>query len=63
MAFKFMQGTIEMKKVQAEVREMELENIRLAARLDAGEREDPDVEKRIVIEGNSVQPNIDVGEN
>ncbi|MGY8679566.1 hypothetical protein Q2941_17475 [Bradyrhizobium sp. UFLA05-153] len=39
-----------MKKVQAEVRRAELENIRLAARALEGEREDPDIEKNIVIE-------------
>ena len=51
--FKLMHRAIDVKKVQAEVREMELENIRLAARLLAGEREDPDIDKKIVIEGNS----------
>ncbi|MDQ3111702.1 MAG: hypothetical protein M3R17_17570 [Bacteroidota bacterium] len=40
-------------KVQAEVRKMELENIRYAARLLKDEREDPDVEKKIIIEGNN----------
>jgi hypothetical protein len=39
--------------VQAEVRHAELENLRLAARLASGEYGDPDVEKKIVIEGNS----------
>jgi len=37
--------------VQAEVREAELENIRLTARLLSGEREDPDIDRKIVIEG------------
>jgi hypothetical protein len=46
---------IDVKKVQAEVRGQELENIRRASRLLAGEREDPDVEKKIVIEGNASQ--------
>ncbi len=40
-----------MKKVQAEVRHAELENIRLAARALEGKLEDPDIEKKIVIEG------------
>jgi hypothetical protein len=39
------------KKVQAEVRHAELENIRLAARALKGNDEDPDIEKKIVIEG------------
>jgi hypothetical protein len=38
------------KKVQAEVRHAELENIRLAARALEGDREDPDIEKKVVIE-------------
>ena len=42
-----------MKKVQTKVREMEFENIRLIAQLDAGEREDPDVDKWIVVEGDT----------
>ena len=39
-----------MKKVQGETRHAELENIRLAARALSGEYEDPDIEKKIVIE-------------
>jgi hypothetical protein len=39
------------KKVQAEVRGAEFENLRAAARLLAGEREDPSIEKKVVIEG------------
>lgn len=38
-------------KVQAEVRRMELENIRYAARLLNAEREDPDIERQIVVHG------------
>ena len=38
-------------KALAEVRSAELENVRLAARLVAGEREDPDVDRKVVIEG------------
>ena len=37
--------------MQAQVRHAELENIRLAARALEGEREDPDIEKKIVVEG------------
>lgn len=49
--FKLKHRAVDVKKVQAEVREMELENIRLAARLINNEFEDPDVEKTIVIKG------------
>ena len=51
--FKLMHRALDVKKVQAEVRHAELENLRLAARLANGEYGDPDVEKKIVIEGNT----------
>ncbi|CAN5236585.1 hypothetical protein BH23BAC1_BH23BAC1_36680 [soil metagenome] len=47
-------------KVQAEVRKMELENIRYAARLLNSEREDPDIERQIVVHGkNGVHIDVD----
>jgi hypothetical protein len=49
--FKLMHRALDVKKVQAEVRKAELENLRLAARLASGEYGDPDIEKKIVIEG------------
>jgi hypothetical protein len=49
--FKLIHRALDVKKVQAEVRHAELENLRLAARLANGEYGDPDVEKKIVIEG------------
>jgi hypothetical protein len=49
--FKLIHRALDVKKVQSEVRHAELENIRLAARALEGEREDPDIEKKIVIEG------------
>ncbi len=49
--FKLLHRAMDVKKVQAEVRSAELENIRAAARLLAGEREDPTIEKKILIEG------------
>jgi peptidoglycan hydrolase-like protein with peptidoglycan-binding domain len=52
--FKLIHRALDVKKVQAEVRRAELENIRLAARALEGEREDPDIEKKIVIEGRAV---------
>ena len=48
--FKLIHRALDVKKVQAEVRRAELENVRLAARALEGEREDPDIEKKIVIE-------------
>ena len=49
--FKLIHRALDVKKVQAEVRHAELENVRLAARALTGEVEDPDIEKKIVIEG------------
>jgi hypothetical protein len=39
--------------VQAEVRHAELENVRLAARALEGDREDPDIEKKIIVESDN----------
>lgn len=58
--YKALHRAIDVKKVQAEVRKMELENIRYAARVLSGEREDPDIDKKIVVEGNGVNTNLDV---
>ncbi|MCB0837117.1 MAG: hypothetical protein KDE26_02565 [Bacteroidetes bacterium] len=60
--FKLAHRAIDVKKVQAEVREMELENIRLAARLLKGELEDPDVERKIVVNESNSDVNIEVSE-
>jgi hypothetical protein len=49
--FKLIHRALDVKKVQAEVRHAELENTRLASRVLKGEDEDPDIEKKIVIEG------------
>lgn len=48
--FKLAHRAIDVKKVQAEVRHDELENIRLAARVLKGDYEDPDVEKKIIVD-------------
>src|SRR6476620_12129883 len=48
--FKLAHRALDVKKVQAEVRHAELENIRLAARALKGKDEDPDIEKKILIE-------------
>jgi predicted ATP-grasp superfamily ATP-dependent carboligase len=50
--FKLVHRAVDVKKVQAEVRHAELENIRLAARALKGKDEDPDIEKKIVIQAN-----------
>ncbi len=48
--FKLLHRALDVKKVQAEVRHAELENVRLASRALKGKDEDPDIEKKIVIE-------------
>ena len=60
--FKLRHRALDVMKVKAEVRGVELENLRKAARLIAGEREDPDIERKIVIEGvaSVVVPPIDL---
>ena len=52
--FKLIHRALDVKKVQAEVRHAELENLRLAARLAFGELGDPDVERKIVVEGHNL---------
>ena len=59
--FKLVHRAIDVKKVQADVRHAELENLRLAARLMEGEREDPDIEKKVIVQGNGTDLNVDVG--
>ena len=49
--FKLDHRMIDVKKAQAETRAKELENIRMAARILAGERGDPNIDKKILIEG------------
>ncbi len=48
--FKLIHRALDVKKVQAEVRHAELENIRLASRALKGKDEDPDIEKKIIIQ-------------
>ena len=47
--FKLIHRALDVKKVQADVRHQELENLRLARRLFAGKDDDPDIDKNIVI--------------
>jgi hypothetical protein len=51
--FKLIHRALDVKKVQAEVRHAELENIRLASRVLKGKDGDPDIDKKIVVEGAS----------
>ncbi|MBZ5538118.1 MAG: hypothetical protein LAO31_19370 [Acidobacteriia bacterium] len=51
--FKLIHRALDVKKVQAEVRHAELENIRLASRDLKGKDEDPDIEKKVVVETNN----------
>ncbi|MCU0543881.1 MAG: hypothetical protein MUE44_17160 [Oscillatoriaceae cyanobacterium Prado104] len=61
--FKLVHRALDVKKVQAEVRNAELENVRFAARLLEGEREDPSIDKHIVVESDkAVDSNIDIDE-
>jgi hypothetical protein len=57
--FKLAHRALDVKKVQAEVRHAELENVRLAARAMRGKDEDPDIEKKVVIEHGNGQVVID----
>ncbi|WP_162055912.1 hypothetical protein [Pontibacter pamirensis] len=57
--FKMLHRAIDVKKVQAEVRKAELENLRLVDRILNGEREDPDIEKKIIING-AVEPMLPI---
>jgi hypothetical protein len=59
--FKLIHRALDVKKVQAEVRHAELENLRLAARLANGELGDPDVDKVVVV-GKSQQVTVDAAQ-
>lgn len=55
--FKLLHRAEDVRKVKAEVRHAELENLRLASRLVGGQDDpklldDPDIDKKIVVEGN-----------
>jgi hypothetical protein len=56
--FKLIHRVVDVKKAQSEVRHAELENVRLAARVVKGEYEDPDIEKKILIEGDGKNINV-----
>lgn len=50
--FKHLHRQVDVKKAQEEVRAAQLHNIRMAARVLADDYEDPDIEKKIMVEGN-----------
>jgi hypothetical protein len=60
--FKLLHRALDVKKVQGEVRHAELENVRLAARALGNKLDDPDIDKKVLIEGNNasvvVQPEV-----
>ncbi len=60
--FKLQHRAVDVKKVQAEVRYAELENLRSAARLIGDQLEDPTIEKKIIIEGNDKSILVNTGE-
>ena len=49
--FKLLHRALDVKSAQAKTRQAEIENLRFAARLVGGLLEDPEVDKRIVVEG------------
>lgn len=59
--FKLIHRAIDVKKVQAEARHAELENLRLAARLSNGEHGDPDIDKVVVV-GSGQNITVDAGQ-
>src|SRR5690349_3059406 len=58
--FKLMHRELDVYKAEQEVRKAGLENLRLAARLLNQEREDPDIEKVVLVRGNGAATPIDV---
>jgi hypothetical protein len=59
--FKLMHRAIDVKKAQAELRKAEIENLRLAARLENVELGDPDIDKVVVV-GRGQNVTIDAGQ-
>jgi len=59
--FKLIHRALDVKKVQAEVRKAELENLRLAGRLENAEYGDPDIDKVVVV-GNRNPVTVDAGQ-
>jgi hypothetical protein len=61
--FKEQHRIMDVKMVQAQVRQRELDNLRYAARLLAGEHEDPEIERKIVIEGGAANVIVPAADN
>jgi hypothetical protein len=59
--FKLIHRAIDVKKAQAEARKSEIENLRLAARLENGELGDPDIDKVVVV-GQGQNVTVDAGQ-
>lgn len=59
--FKLMHRAIDVKKAQAEVRKAEIENLRLAARIENIELGDPDIDKVVVV-GQGQNVTVDAGQ-
>jgi hypothetical protein len=58
--FKLKHRELDVFDVNEKVRKAGLENIRLAARLLNDERGDPDIDKKILVEGIPFNPGLDV---
>lgn len=56
--FKLVHRAVDVKKAQAEVRHDELENIRYASRIKIGDYDDPDIEQKIMVEGQEAAINV-----
>jgi hypothetical protein len=59
--FKLIHRAIDVKKAQAEARHTELENLRLAARLESNELGDPEIDKVVVV-GSGQNVTVDAGQ-
>lgn len=59
--FKLIHRAVDVKKAQADARHAELENLRLAARLDANDLGDPDIDKVVVV-GQGQNVTVDAGQ-
>ncbi len=59
--FKLRHRAMDVEKVRAEVQRQQLENLRLAARLLAGELEDPEIDRKILVQGASANVVVEAG--
>lgn len=51
--FKLMHRVVDVKRAQADLRAVELDNVRVAARVLAGELADPSIEKTVIVQGDA----------